>query len=94
MGDRNIIYIVFCQVGVVKGLMNDWKDGFEVGAGGNFGDDAAIGSEDVDLGDDDIAQNFGAIFDDGGGSLVAGTFDSQDFHDIYYNIIWTVWWRR
>lgn len=60
--------------------MDDGEDGFEVGAGGDFGDDSAVGSENVDLGDDDVAEDFGAVFDDGGSGFVTRGFDSEDFH--------------
>jgi len=45
-----------------------------MGTGGDFGDDSAIGGEDVDLGDYDVAQNMDAVFYYGGGSFVATGF--------------------
>lgn len=82
MGDGDGVDFVplFCfgevGEGVVEGLVNDGEDGFEMGAGGDFGDDAAIGFKDVDLGDDDIAQNIVAVLYNGGGGFVATTFDA------------------
>ena len=51
-----------------------------MGAGGDFRDDAAIFGEDVDLGDDDVAQNISAVYDDGSGGLITATFDTENFH--------------
>lgn len=48
--------------GVVEGLVDDGKDGFEVGAGGDFGNYSAVGLKNVNLGNDDVAQNFMAVF--------------------------------
>ena len=47
-----------------------------MGAGSDFGNDAAVGFVDVDLGNDDVAQNLRAIFDDGGGGFITTGFDS------------------
>lgn len=60
--------------------MDDREDGFEVGAGGDFRDDPAVGSENVDLGNDDVAEDIDAVFDDGGSGFVTRGFDSEDFH--------------
>jgi len=62
------------------GLVYDGIDGFDVGAGGDFGDDSAGGGVDVDLGDDDVGQDFAAVFDDCGCGFVAGGFDAEDVH--------------
>lgn len=51
-----------------------------MGAGGDFGDDSAIGGVKVDLRDDDVAEDFGAVFYYRGSGLVAGSFDAQYFH--------------
>lgn len=51
--------------------MNNREDGFEMGAGGNFGDNTAVGGENVDLGNYDVTQDGVAVFNDGGGSFVA-----------------------
>lgn len=51
-----------------------------MGAGGDFGNDATVSGEKVDLRDDDIAQNSLTVFDDGGGGLIARSFDAEDFH--------------
>ena len=59
--------------------MDDGEDGFDVGAGGDFGDDAAVGLVEVDLGDDDVAQDFGAVLHYGGGGFVTAGFDAEDF---------------
>lgn len=48
------LFIVF--FGFKNGLMDDWHDGFEVGAGSDLWNDAAVSLEDVDLGDDDVGE--------------------------------------
>ena len=48
--------------------------------GGNFWNDATIGGKDIDLGNDNIAQNFYTIFHDGSSGFIATSFNSQDFH--------------
>lgn len=47
---------IFGNASFEQGLMDNWKDDFEVGAGGDFGNNTAISGKDVDLGDDDIAE--------------------------------------
>lgn len=51
--------------------MDCWKNGFEMGTSGNFGNNAAVGSKDVDLRNDDVAEDFGVVTDDGGSGFVA-----------------------
>lgn len=80
MGDGDCIDVVDCEIGVSKGFMEDGIDGFNMGAGCNFWDNTTVFGVDINLGDDDVRQNFSAIFDNGGGCLVAGAFDSQNFH--------------
>lgn len=50
-------FIGACKISFFEGLMNNWKDGLKMGTGGNFRNDAAVGFKNVDLGDDDIAEN-------------------------------------
>lgn len=71
--------------GLVESLVDDRKNGFEMGAGGNFGDDAAVGFEDVDLRDDDVAQNGTAVLNNGGGGFIAAGFEGENVHWCYYN---------
>lgn len=47
---------IFGNTGFEKGLMNDGEDDFEVGASGDFGDNTAVSGKDVNLGDDNIAE--------------------------------------
>ena len=56
--------------GLSDGFMNDRENGLEMGAGSNLGDDAAILFEDIDLGNDDVAQNGLAVFHDRGGGFI------------------------
>ncbi len=102
VSNGDIINIVMGEVGVVQGLMDDGEDSFEVGAGGDFRNDAAVGSENVNLGNDDVAEDAGSgdkrfrggrrraagkiVADDGSGGFVARTFDGEDFHNAYYII--------
>ncbi len=55
VGDGNGVDVVPSDFGVCKGFVDDGEDGFEVASGCDFGDDAAVGFENVDLGDDDVA---------------------------------------
>ena len=56
---RPVVLTVFgFKFGVREGLVDDGEDGFEVVSGCNFGDDAAVGLKDVDLGDDDVREEF------------------------------------
>ena len=75
------------EAGASEGLVDDGEDGFEVRAGGDFWDDAAVGFEDVDLGDDDVCEQL-VVVHDGGGGFVAGGFDGEDVHWGNYNIKW------
>ena len=51
---------------------------------GDLRDDTAILFEDINLGNNNIAQNGLTVFYDRGGSFVARSFNSQDIHDVYY----------
>lgn len=62
--------------------MNYWQDGFEVGTCGNFGNDAAVGSENINLRDDDVTENLTAIGNDRRSGFVARRFDGENFHMI------------
>ena len=75
VGDGDGVDILPGAGGVFEGFVDDGLDGFEVGAGSDFRDDSAIFGKDVDLGDDDVAQNVGTVFDDGGGGFVAAGFN-------------------
>lgn len=57
-----------------------------MGTGGDFGYDATVGGENVNLGGDGIAQNMDAVFDNGSTSIIAARFDTEDFHEKYYTI--------
>ncbi len=89
MRDGDGVNVIPSEVSVGKGFVNNWLDGLDVGTGGNLWDDAAIGGVDVDLRDNDVRQNFNAIFNNGGGSFVAAGLDSQNNHWRYYNIRYT-----
>ena len=61
VGDGDVVDVVAGEVGVGEGFVDDGEDGLEVGAGGDFGDDATVGGENIDLGDDDIAEELGVV---------------------------------
>jgi len=65
----------------IKSLIDDGVEAFEVGAGGDFGDDAAEFGVEVDLGRDDVGEDFAAVTDDGGGGFIAGGLYSENEHD-------------
>ncbi len=64
------------HAGFAEGGVDDGDDGAEVLAGGELGDDAAVGGVDGDLGGDDVRELARAALDDGGGGLVAGALDT------------------
>ena len=45
-------------------------------ASGDFGNDAAVGFVDVDLGDDGVTQNLRAVLHDGRGGFITTGFDA------------------
>lgn len=87
MGDGDSIKIFDCKISVDEALINDRHNGFDVGASGDFRNDATIGGVDIDLGNYDVRQNMTAVFDDGSGGFVAGALDAQNFHICYYTMI-------
>ncbi len=50
-------FIGACKISFFEGLVNNWKDGLEMGTGGNFRNDTTVSFKNVDLGDNDIAEN-------------------------------------
>lgn len=83
VSNSNIINIIFGEVGIVEGFVNDREDSLEMRTGGNLGNYTAIGSENVNLRNDDIADDSGVVAYDGGGGFVAGTLDGKNFHMLY-----------
>lgn len=97
IGDGDIVNIIFSEMSVVEGFVNDGEDSFKMGTSGNFGNNATIGGEDVDLGDDDVAENLrrggyirGGVWtlsivkvaDNSCSGFVTGSFDGKDFHGV------------
>ena len=80
VGYGDSVDVVNGKVGVFERFIDDGLDGFDMGASGDFRNDASVFGMDIDLRDDNVRQNMGAVCDDGGGGFVAGGFDSQDFH--------------
>lgn len=83
VGNGNVIDIVLSEMSVGESLMDDGKDGFEMGTGGDFGDYTTISGKNINLRNDDIADDHGVVANDGGSGFVAGAFDSEDFHIRY-----------
>ena len=54
MSDGNSVNAVDSFAGVFEGFVDDWINGFNMGTGGDFWDDAAVFGMDVDLGYDNI----------------------------------------
>ena len=50
-------FIGACKISFFKGLVNNWKDGLEMGTGSNFRNDTTVSFKNVDLGDNDVAEN-------------------------------------
>ena len=61
VGDGDGVDVSPGDLGVVHGLVDDGEDCLEVASGGDFGDDAAVGFEDVDLRDDDVRKKFAVL---------------------------------
>lgn len=83
IGNGDVINIILSEAGVAKGFVNDGQDSLEVRAGSDFRNNTTICGENVNLRNDDIADDAGVVADDGGGGFVAGTFDGENFHIIY-----------
>ena len=76
-GDGDGVELPHGHLGFAEGSVDDGDDGAEVLAGGELGDDAAVGGVDGDLRGDDVRELACAALNDGGGGLVAGTLDTQ-----------------
>jgi len=78
VGDGDGVDLVEGEVGLLEGFAEDGEDVLDVGAAGDFGDDAAVFGVEMGLGGDDVAEDFVAVGDDGGGGFVAGGFEAQN----------------
>ncbi len=76
MSDSDGVYIIPGAGCIFQSFINNREDRFEMGAGGNFRDDTSIFGKNINLGNDDVAQNFSAIFYDRGGGFVAAGFNA------------------
>jgi hypothetical protein len=65
------------EVGLVQGLLDDGIDRAYMLARGNFREDAAIGSVQLDLCGDHTGQQGAPVFDHSGCRLIAGGLDTQ-----------------
>jgi len=77
-GDGDGVEVGEGGVSLTQGGADDRNDVAQVLAGGEFGDDSAIGGVDGDLRSDDARECFGSAAHDGGGGFVAGAFDAED----------------
>jgi len=77
-GDGDGIEIVEGNICLGKGGADDWDDGAEMLAAGQFGNHSAVAGVGGDLRGDNRAESAGAALNDGGSGLVAGGFDGED----------------
>lgn len=78
MSDSNSINVRPGFVGIGEGFFDDWHYNFKMIAGGDLRNHAAVFGKNIDLGDNDVAQNMTAIFNDSGSGFVTRSFNSQD----------------
>lgn len=82
MCNSDSINVIPGTICIFECTVHDWHHGFKMRASGNFWNNTTIFGKDIDLGNDDIAQNMNAVFDNGGGGFVTTGFDSQYFHGV------------
>ena len=80
MSDGNGVNVGPIELSVSEGLVKDGVDGFDMGASGDFGNNATVGGMNIDLRDDDVGKNAVAIFDDGRCGFVTRTLNSKNAH--------------
>src|SRR3954469_23789211 len=76
--DAHGLNLVECSIGLLQRFAEDGEDIFDVGAAGDFWDDAAVDGVEMGLRGNDVAEDRAAVLDDGGGGFVAGGFDAED----------------
>jgi len=80
VGNGDGVDIIPGAAGIRQSLFNDRVDNFQVAAGGNFWDNAAVFGMDVDLGIDHIRKQAFAVFNDRRRCFIAAGLDSQNPH--------------
>ena len=80
VGDGDGVDVVPGAISVRQGFFDDRVDNFQVAAGGDFWDDAAVFSMDIDLGIDHIRKQAFAVFNDRRRCFIAAGLDSQNPH--------------
>ena len=80
VGDGDGVDIVPGAISVRQSFFDDRVDNFQVAAGGNFRDDAAVFGVDVNLGIDHIRKQAFAVLNDRRRCFVAAGLDSQNPH--------------
>lgn len=76
VGDGDSVDIVPGAVCIFQSLIDNRENSFEMRAGGDFWDDASVFGKNIDLGDNDITQNFSTVLYNRGGGFVAAGFDT------------------
>jgi len=77
-GDGDGVELVEGGVGLGDGGADDGHDVAQVLAGGEFGDDSAVGGVESDLGGDDVREDLSSVANDGRSGLIATAFDAED----------------
>lgn len=80
IGDGDGVDVVPGAISVRQGFFDDRVDNFQVAAGSDFRDDAAVFGVDVDLGIDHIRKQAFAVFNDRRRCFIAAGLDSQNPH--------------
>ncbi len=79
-GHRDGGQLVAADAGTLERFVNDRQYPLDVCPRSQLGDDASVAAVQIVLGGDDRGEDFQLVGDDGGGRLVAGGFDREDFH--------------
>ena len=80
VGDGDGVDIVPGAISIRQSFFDDRVNNLQMAAGGNFRDDAAVFSMDIDLGIDHIRKQAFAVFNDRRRCLIAAGLDSQNPH--------------
>lgn len=68
------------KVGGLHGGVKNRKDSFKMRAGGDFWDNTTVGGKKINLGLNDVREDFSAVLNKGNGGVVAGSLKTQDNH--------------
>lgn len=87
VGDGDGVNLIYGESGIFEGLVDDGVDGLDVGAGGEFRDDAAVFAHQIGGRGNDVAFDGAAICYDGSASVVAGGFDTENIHECIVTVL-------